>query len=261
MVSLGVGKNMVRAIRHWCLATQVVAEGDFHPNTRIRVIEPTPIGRALFIDPAWDAYLEDDGSLWLLHWLLATNSERATTWFWAFNILKEQDFTRDGLNTAIEHVRDEHSYRVSDSSLKSDVSCFIRTYVAAKRGPTSTIEETLDCPLTNLGLIVDLGENHYRFNTGQKPGLTDAIFVYALLDFWDQWHTGQETISLREITYGIGSPGRVFKLDDDSVLEYLDNIAATTSGRLSFSDTVMLRQVVRHERIEKEEILDAYYAQ
>ena len=261
MVTLGVGKNMVRAIRHWCLATQVVAEGDFHPNTRSRVIATTPIGRALFVDPAWDSYLEDDGSLWLLHWLLANNPERATTCFWAFNILKEQEFTRESLNTALEHVRDEFKYRVSDTSLKNDASCFMRTYVAAKRGPTSTVEETLDCPLTNLGLLIDLGENRYRFNNGPKPGLADEVFIYALLDFWDQWHPGQETLSLREITYGVGSPGRIFKLNDDAVLGYLDEIAVTTHGKLRFSDTVMLRQVVRHETIVKEDILDAYYTQ
>ena len=260
MVTLGVGKNMVRAIRHWCLATQLIAEGDFYPNTRSKVLVPTVIGRALLVYPAWDAYLEDDGSLWLLHWLLANNPERATTWFWAFNILKEQEFTRDSLNTALEHMRDDHKYRISDASLKNDASCFMRTYVSAKRGPTSTIEETLDCPLTNLGLIVDLGDNRYRYNTGPKPGLADEVFTFALLDFWDHWHPGQETLSLREITYGVGSPGSIFKLDDDAVLGYLDEIATTTGGKLSFSDTVMLRQVVRHDTLVKEDILNAYYA-
>lgn len=32
MVQLGVGKNMVRSIRHWCLATQVIREGETLPG-------------------------------------------------------------------------------------------------------------------------------------------------------------------------------------------------------------------------------------
>ena len=32
MVELGVGKNRVRSIRHWCLATRVLEEGGLLPN-------------------------------------------------------------------------------------------------------------------------------------------------------------------------------------------------------------------------------------
>src|SRR6185437_16640708 len=39
MVELGVGKNMVRSIRHWALATDVLAES---PGTRGNQLEPTP---------------------------------------------------------------------------------------------------------------------------------------------------------------------------------------------------------------------------
>ena len=183
MVDLGVGKNMVRSIRHWCLASQVAEEGEMAPNGRTRGIKLSELGRSLFIDPGWDAYLEDDGSLWLLHWHLATNAVRATTWYWAFNILKDQEFTREGLAHSLQRlVEDRNWNKVSLSSLNSDTSCFLRTYVPGKRGPTSTPEETLDCPLTNLSLIIETGEaNKYRFNNGSKPSLPAAIFCYALL--------------------------------------------------------------------------------
>src|SRR5882757_3548772 len=56
IVDLGVGKNMVRAIRHWCIATKLIEEGGFLPNTRTRELTITALGRALFIDPAFDEY-------------------------------------------------------------------------------------------------------------------------------------------------------------------------------------------------------------
>ena len=68
MVELGVGKNMVRSIRHWCLAARIVAEGEAPTSSRAKPLVMTEIGRKLFLDPAWDPFLEDDGSLWLIHY-------------------------------------------------------------------------------------------------------------------------------------------------------------------------------------------------
>lgn len=149
---------------------------------------------------------------------------------------------------------------MSESSLKSDVACFLRTYAPGKRGVTSTLEETLDCPLTNLNLIAETDdEGHFRFVNGHKPGLPTAVFVYALLDFWEQRFLGQETLSVRHIVYDEGSPGRVFRLDDDAVLRHLDRLETLSGGRLRFNDSVQPRQVSRHRPITGKEVLDAYY--
>jgi hypothetical protein len=264
MVRLGVGKNMVRSIRHWCLATRVIAEGDVLPGTRTRRLTVTPFGGHLLRDGGWDPFLEADGSLWLLHWRLATNSVRATTWYWAFNLMKEQEFTRESLLDGLTRLATAHGWgRVSQASLKADVSCFLRTYSPGKRGPASTAEETLDCPLTSLGLIGVIGEGQtqrYRFHNGPKTGLPPAVFCYALLESWDRHHPGQETLSLREIVHGEGGPGRVFRLDDDAVLSYLDTLEALTGGKITFSDTVLTRQVRRHRPITGTEVLEGYYA-
>jgi hypothetical protein len=64
IAEFGLGKNMVRAIRHWGLASGVLQE---HPEID-GGYEPTELGTTLFADGGWDPYLEDIGSLWLLHW-------------------------------------------------------------------------------------------------------------------------------------------------------------------------------------------------
>lgn len=264
MVQLGVGKNMVRSIRHWCLATQVIQEDEALPGTRTRPLTLTGFGRSLLLGDAWDPYLEADGSLWLLHWRLATNTVRATTWYWAFNRMKEQEFTRDSLLENLMHQAQNNNWsRVAAASLKADISCFLRTYTAGKRGPASTAEETLDCPLTSLGLISTVGEGQhqrYRFQNGPKNGLPAAVFCSALLESWDRHHQGQQTLSLREIVHGEGSPGRIFRLDDDAVLAYLDALEGLTEGRLIFNDTALVRQVVRRNDITSTELLENYYA-
>jgi len=63
ITTLGVGKNMVRSIRHWCLTAGVLAEGRDGGALR-----PTDLGILLLADDGLDPYLEDPATLWILHW-------------------------------------------------------------------------------------------------------------------------------------------------------------------------------------------------
>jgi len=62
---LGVGKNMVRSIRHWCLAAGVLQENH---ETKGGAIRATGFGVFLLADEGPDPYLEDPATLWALHW-------------------------------------------------------------------------------------------------------------------------------------------------------------------------------------------------
>ena len=62
LVRLGVGKNMVSSIQHWCDTLKLTVS-----NPRRGVSSATPFGQAIFADGAWDPFLEDRGTLWLLH--------------------------------------------------------------------------------------------------------------------------------------------------------------------------------------------------
>src|SRR5437879_4449899 len=94
---LGVGKNMVRSIRHWCLAAGVLEE-DRQGKTALR---PTDLGKLLLSNEGLDPFLEDPATLWLLHWQIASNRSRATTWFWTFSHFNEPEFAREALASAL----------------------------------------------------------------------------------------------------------------------------------------------------------------
>ena len=70
-VVLGVGKNMVNAIRYWLMAAQLIESGKTGFN-------PTKIGKKVFGARGYDPYLEDEATIWLVHWLIASNPELAT---------------------------------------------------------------------------------------------------------------------------------------------------------------------------------------
>src|SRR3954471_7215384 len=97
ITTLGVGKNMVRSIRHWCLAAGVLAESRDGGG----VLRATDLGALLLADDGLDPYLEDPATLWLLHWQIASNRARATTWFWTFSHFNELEFTREALTSAL----------------------------------------------------------------------------------------------------------------------------------------------------------------
>ena len=150
LVRLGVGKNMVEAIKYWCLATRVI-----EPSVSRRTCyEPTDLGRLLFVgEDAWDPYLEDQGSLWLLHWLMATNQTMASTAWYAFNHWLGLEFTRVGLENALSTLAKQKGTRVAPNSISRDVAVFIRTYSGASGERGESPEDRVDSPLAELRLV------------------------------------------------------------------------------------------------------------
>lgn len=240
LVTLGVGKNMVSAIRHWLLATQLaeVVRGE---------LQASSLGAFLLGDRGVDQYLEDPATLWVLHWNLCGPGSQAFTWTYAFNVWREWEWSTAALVDAIQTAaRAISSKPASTETVERDVSVFIQTYVApSERGQNA--EDGLDCPLRELGLLRPaLGkQQQYTFAVGPKPSLPPSVFAWALLKFWDWKYPGNTTIAARDIAYAEGSPGVVFKLDEDSTLAYLDQLDSLSNGNLRFEDTPLVRQVVR----------------
>src|SRR4051794_31168038 len=58
---LGVGKNMVNAIRYWGQAFKILQTIPNPERPRIPLYEPTEFGRQLLGDSGFDPWLEDSG--------------------------------------------------------------------------------------------------------------------------------------------------------------------------------------------------------
>jgi hypothetical protein len=260
MVTLGVGKNMVRSIRHWALATGVLAEGEMRDGTRTKKIEVTPFGMLLFGGKGIDRFLEDPATLWLLHWHLASTKDGPTTWWWAFNEFAENEFTKDRMLAALQlHVGRSGFKRVADSSLNSDVTCFIRTYLS-HRGPRAAIlEETLDCPLTELSLIRQLDDGLLAFNRGEHPTLPTAVVAAAVIEYWDRIAPHKNTMTFEQLAYQPGAPGRVFRLSENVLADHLERMEKLTAKAITYDMTAGLRQVYRRRAVDVDAMLRQHY--
>lgn len=251
LVVLGVGKNMVRSIRHWCLAAGLFKETRGKDSTR--GLQLTNLAHRLIANDGWDPYLEDTGTLWLLHWQLVTNLTRALIWHLSFCAYYEAEFTKKQLAAYAGKQLDRRGVSTTAGTIEREIDVCLRTYVTATRGVSieGISEETLDCPLAELNLMQFMTEDSvYRFNVGPKITLPTEVFGYALLTFLPTVAKNRRTVAVDECVYKEGSPGQVFKLDENSVIEYLEALEELTAGQLRLQDTAGLRQLYLDHNVE-----------
>lgn len=235
----GVGKNMVASMRHWALATNLICEG------RSDDYELTHTALKIFSNHGLDAYSENPTTAWFVHWQLAGLGRRSTTWFWLFNKVTAPNFTKTDLEKPLSDFAAKLNTKrgISGATLTRDIDTCIRSY--APRLGSGTPEDFAEPMLGELGLISEEPKGTFAFRRGPKPTLSDGMFVYALLDYWEAQDSGAKSMAFESIVYGEGSPGRVFKLDEESVAERLLPLEDFTGGVFSWTDTSGLRQVLR----------------
>lgn len=258
LVTSGVGKNMVRAMRHWATAAGLI-EDEIGRSSGLKV---TGLGERLFGKTGWDPYLEDPGTLWLIHWELASRGERATTWYWLFNHLPQPRFTRDEmLDWLTQLIQQKLWTRTSEASLKRDIDVCLRTYVAPQSLGRGPIEETVDCPLVELGLLQELpGRAGYALKRGEQPTLPDAVFAYALASQLIARGQETKTITLDDVAFAPGSPGRVFCMSEEALLTRLERLEAITNGGVRYDETAGLRQLYVSELPVPMALLGVHYS-
>lgn len=238
IAAFGVGKNMVASIRHWALACGVMYEVD----AGLRV---GGLASEILQDGGLDPYAENPSTAWLVHWQLAGRCFRSTTWHWLFNHVTAPTFTRQELEEPLARYAREldPKHRLSASTISRDMETCLRSY--APRTAGGSPEDFAEPLLGELGLLQEVHKGQYAFRRGPKASLHDGVFAYALVDFWDRAAKGQSSLAFEAVAYAKGSPGRVFKLDEESIAQRLIALSDFTGRKLEWTDSAGLRQVHR----------------
>ena len=219
-VVLGVGKNMVRSIRFWGLAAKLITPRPKSHSRRAVGNVPTRFGNALFGERGWDRYMEDPGTLWLLHWRLLAAPSNLPVWWLAFNEFQAVEFSEEDLETTSEVVLEAVAdwSKPHRSSVKKDLSVLLRTYAPTDSSRRASVEDLLDCPLRELNLMSRLAATgRYRFTLGPKATLPSAVVCHAVLDYVSRAGTGGNTVTLNRVSREPGAPGLAFKLNEDEL--------------------------------------------
>ncbi len=238
IANFGVGKNMVASMRHWALACGVLAETE-------EGLRLTRFAKFLFADRSGrDPYLDHPASVWLLHWRIATNLSLSTTWYYAFNHFARNSFEKSQLVSGVMDFARVNGVgkRSAENTFERDVDCFVSSYVQKSGKRSELLEDSMECPLTELGLIRATAQKGlYSFDIGPKPNLESAVFFFAVDEFLKPLPS--KTASLEQLTHDPGSPGRVFKLTENEVAGYLMGVEEASDGNVVWRDSAGLQQV------------------
>lgn len=241
----GVGRNMVSSMRYWAMNTEIIGESESGG------IESTWLGELLFGSEGVDQFLEEIGSLWLLHWHLASR-DKLTSLYWLFNEFTGGAFARKEVVRALLLLAKDMGWpRVSQTTVDRDVQCLLRAYVGGRGG-----NEAGDSVLSELGLARPLGGGKYSLVRGQQSTLPDAVFLFAVWDFWCTHAPNRSTLSYEALAFSGRSPGRVFLLDDVSLVDRLEAIEEVSNRAFSWSETAGLKQLVRQRDVPFEEMVE-----
>jgi hypothetical protein len=235
----GVGKNMVTSMRFWATACQILEDDKESGSYRA-----TEIGNLLFDgEKGVDPFCENTATAWLIHWLLASTPNKTTTWYYLFNHLVQPVFDRDVIFNGLSGLISEHGLRISLATLKRDIDCCLRSYVPRTGGESP--EEMSEPLLGELGLIQQNAKGSFEFRRGSKRSLPDGIFAFALLDYWERLEHAGSVMAFDRVAHDYGSPGRVFKLNEDAVADRLISLEKLSQGKIQWTEQAGIRQVTR----------------
>lgn len=254
VVDLGVGKNMVSSIRFWCRAFGVIDEKDD---------APTRLGNYIFSDDGYDPYLEDSGTLWLLHYHLIKKN-KASLYTLLFNEFRKEriDFTKEHLHSFLKRkCNEDKSVNYNEKTITTDINVFFRNYASPERKAKIDIEDVFSNIFLDLELIhqyTKVGidgkmEDWYRLGSEKNDNLPSEIVLYSIIDNFED-----KTISFRQLLTGRNSPGNVFTLNAEELYKHIVNITNKYAG-VVYSETAGNRTLQFKEQINKWEILNEYY--
>lgn len=247
--TLGVGKNMVDSIEYWLKATKLI-------NKNSEGAELTGLAQLIAEN---DPYLELDGTLILCHYLLSSNSEEATTWYWFFNKFAANEFEAGSLNIYLQSfVQSSTDKKINPNTLDKDVNCLLRTYMEPTYGDKENPETLNPSPFTKFGLISKI-DSKLRRNKIQLSEVHPLVFVYLTYLFWKEELGAPKTMQLEEIFSKDKSPGLILGLSTDDTISMIETVEKEYGDKyLSFSRTGGYLIVTMNERNAKNAMTEFY---
>lgn len=240
---LGMGSNMVKSLRYWLQATKLTQE----PRTGKRFQSLTELGKVIYEN---DPYFEEIGTLWLVHYALATNEREATAWYVFFNEFDFNEFSDEDFEKKIKKYI---SINYSDAefpksrTINEDFKCIISTYYSKRKATIDILkdnpEDNMESPLTELGLVSlvsnQKGVRIYRKNSPKSEDVPELIVLAMIL----QRYGDMKEIRISALQNDLNSIGKVFCLNTLSlhnVLYKLDALGYLNVVRTAGLDVVKI---------------------
>jgi len=249
VVVLGVGKNMVVSIKFWMKAFNLLSQDD----------QLTPFAKKLLADDGYDPYLEDEASLWLLHYQLVSFGF-SSTYSIVFNELRREkmEFTRDNFISYVKWKSEtEKALSVNEKTLYEDFSVLSKMYLRSD-AQSKDKEDSFSGLLTELDLVKSFSkgkDDFFIIENTERPEIPDEVILYAILE-------GQSfdlSINLNTIEQDYNGIGSVFALSRSGILNKIESLAAKYPY-IIFNDHAGVKEIQFKKKPKPTTILEKYYA-
>ncbi len=249
VVDLGVGKNMVAAVRYWYKAFGL--NKDAETGWIADYIFKSDMGK--------DPYMEDLGTLWLLHFLLIYSGEASLYKMFFVDFQKERRlFDREQVVSFVKRKMIEAGKEnlFNENTVKKDVGVLLLNY-CLPRNPQSN--EDFSTLLMDLDLLRQVDKtsgddkrNGYYFNVEGKRKVTPEMFLFALLMTKEENDNSISYDTLSEL-------GLMFCMTDLEVIDMLKYLSEEYSESLTYSDVAGIRQLQFTKQMDAKQVLEKYY--
>lgn len=249
---LGIGANMVKALRYWLQVVGLTEE----PNKGRRYQTLTELGKIVY---AQDPYIEEIGTLWILQYQLAKNKKDATSWYYFFNEFNMAEFTREDFVQSLQNYIAMAQEQAATRSLNDDFSCIINTYLQREKNLSTDVspENNMDCPFGELGLIDIISRKGSHTIYKKSIPSSDSISPWILLAvIYDQAGNCSE-ISLNTLLSMPCNIGKIFNLDSITMIEVLHR--AEQTGFLKIVRTAGLDYIKIEDQYNFIDCVKKYY--
>lgn len=238
MTEQGLGRNMAKSMRHWAESTKIV-EYDFIT----REFKISSVGEIIFGEQG-DKYLQYNDTIWLIHYLLVTNHKKNALWYYLFNCYGGNVFTKDSFITAtrawLEKI--EHPHPPNRKQLERDFNCCMNMYCLSDSKKKRNIDEYISSPFNQLQLIYQK-QGEYRIRSMSSMEVSEQMFTYCFLNYLQLYD--KKAVPFTDILHGEKSPGKVFNLTENTLVNYLERFVNKTKNTFEFESTAGMRTLFR----------------
>lgn len=248
VVKLGVGKNMVSSIRYWMKSFNII---DYKDNL-------TEFGIKLFDnEDGYDPFLEDDASLWLLHYQLV-KTKLASTYSIILNEFRKEKlfFDKDVFLNYLKRIQEANpELNFNENTVLKDFNVFVNMY--RNDSENNDIEDSFTGILSEIGLLKTIGkgkEEQFQIENNERDNLSEAVVLFSILDNINYG----TSISLNSLEFDTDSPGSIFALNRAGLVNKISDFVSEYEN-ITFTDHAGIKELQFKNKPNAFSILDIYY--
>ncbi|KYG84181.1 hypothetical protein AWW67_03465 [Roseivirga seohaensis] len=248
VIKLGVGKNMVSSIRFWLKAFNIIDHKDI----------PTEFGSRLLDDEnGYDPFLEEEASLWLLHYQLVKNGF-ASIYSLIFNEFRKEKlfYNKETFVNYVKRIGEGNpGLNFNENTVAKDFIVFTNLY---KNDPESKdVEDSFSGILSEIELLKTTRkgkEEQFYIENTERDNLPEAVVLFSILENSNYGNS----ISLNSLEFDFNSPGSIFALNRPGLMNKISDIVDGFND-ITFTDQAGIKELQFKNKLDPYKTLDNYY--